>query len=162
MTPRASLPVLAAFAWLACLAPALAERISAPAGVSVELPEGWKTEQRGGRLSAYSPDEDAFVMILPIEPGSNDAMRAQVGTVLQRSFAEVSLLDSGQKLNIGGLPALLFVGAGSVESVNIVFRLAVLSPPQGAPVLVLASASQELEGGGDLVANLIASILPAP
>ncbi len=110
-----------------------------PAGhLGFDPPAQWSVEGKRNKLDLVSPGEDAFIVLLVLEPGDENFLRAQAARVLSGYLADLALADAGRRDSLGGMKAIRLRGTGSSDATSVSFQAAIVSPPGHAPVLVLA------------------------
>jgi len=113
-----------------------------PGHLAFQIPPQWTAEGKKAKLTLVSPGEDAFVVLTVLQPGDENALRAQTAQLLAQYLADMALADSGQRATIAGMPGLRFKGTGSSDATSVRFIAAVVTPERYPPVMLLAYTTQ--------------------
>ncbi|MGE0658719.1 MAG: hypothetical protein AB7F36_05735 [Reyranellaceae bacterium] len=127
-------------------APAVAQTAKGefPAGeLEFVVPAKWNVEGGRQKVILVSPGEDAFVEFTLLQPGSENALKAQLGRRLSSTLTDTVLSDDGQSLKINGMPAVKVSGIGSSDATAVRFVALALAPTAKQPVMVLAYTAQD-------------------
>jgi hypothetical protein len=113
-----------------------------PGHLAFQTPPQWTAEGKKAKLTLVSPAEDAFIVLTVLQPGDENALRAQTGQLLSQYLTDMALADGGQRATIAGMPGLRFKGTGSSDATSVRFVAAVVTPERYAPVMLLAYTTQ--------------------
>lgn len=127
-------------------APAVAQTAKGefPAGeLEFVVPAKWNVEGGRQKVILVSPGEDAFVEFTLLQPGNENALKAQLGQRLTATLTDTVLSDDGQSTRINGMPAVKVTGIGSSDATAVRFVALALAPTPKQPVMVLAYTAQD-------------------
>lgn len=124
-------------------APAQERAEYAPGGLVFALPDRWSVETSKQQLTLVAPNEDGFVQFMPLQPGNDAALRAQVAQLLSTYLADTVLADPGDSVTVNDMPAFRVSGSGSSDATPVQFIAVAVSASAARPVLVLAYAAQD-------------------
>ena len=141
------------FTTLLCLglvAPAFGGKHKVPPDepiVTVEVPDKWKTTERGEHIEAISPDSAVSILVMPAEAKKiNEAMGEAMRYLRNKGGITVrsnSMKREDGQLNGMDVKNVSWLGKNEKGDVKINFKI--MSVPEGKPVIVVYWASPDAE-----------------
>jgi len=135
---------------LGLLAPAFGRKHQVPPDepiVTVEVPDKWKTTERGEHIEAISPDGAVSFLVMPAEAKKiNEAMGEAMRYLRNKDGITVkadSMKREAGQLNGMDVKHVSWLGKNQKGDVKINFQI--LSVPEGKPVIVAYWASPDAE-----------------
>jgi tRNA U34 2-thiouridine synthase MnmA/TrmU len=132
------------------LAPVFAGTHKVPPGepiVTVEVPDKWKTTERGEHIEAISPDGAVSFLVMPAEAKKINEAMGEAMRYLRNKDAITVRADSMQReagqLNGMDVKNVSWLGKNQKGDVKINFKI--MSIPEGKPVIVVYWASPDAE-----------------
>jgi hypothetical protein len=113
----------------------------ASAGITFDVPAGWKEEQDGDQLTLSAPDDSISVVVWVTEEGDFDAATKALGEELGKQFKNLKMDGEPKEGTHNGMPHASTGGSGQIEGQDMVFSADLLQAKK--PVIVLTFASPD-------------------
>jgi hypothetical protein len=139
-----------AFLCVGLLAPVFAGRHKVPPDepiVTIEVPDKWKTTERGEHVEAISPDGAVSFLVMPAEAKKiNEAMGEAMRYLRNKDGitvkAESVKREAGQ---LNGMDVKHVSWQGKTQKGDVKINFKIMSVPEGKPVIVVYWASPDAE-----------------
>ncbi|HEY6047006.1 MAG TPA: hypothetical protein VIU65_10415 [Pyrinomonadaceae bacterium] len=127
------------------------------AGVTFELPKGWKAEPDGEVITVSTPDDSLQMVFWVPDEANFDAAVKELDKELGKTIKNIKMSGAGKKDTHNGMPHFGQSGTGEVEGTTIEWSVDVLGAKK--PVIILTFAAPGVwEQHAESAAKFIASI----
>jgi predicted Zn-dependent protease len=127
------------------------------AGVTFELPKGWKAEPDGEVITVSTPDDSLSMVFWVPDEANFDAAVKELDKELGKTIKNIKTTGAGKKDTHNGMPHFGQSGTGEVEGTTIEWSVDVLGAKK--PVIILTFAAPGVwEQHAESAAKFIASI----
>lgn len=127
------------------------------AGVTFELPQGWKAAPDGEVITVSTPDDSLSMVFWVPDEANFDAAVNELDKELGKTIKNIKTTGNGKKDTHNGMPHFGQSGTGEVEGTTIEWSVDVLGAKK--PVIILTFAAPGVwEKHAEDAAKFIASI----
>jgi hypothetical protein len=133
----------------------------AAAGISIWVPDTWKSSTKEGVLTIVDPKDEAAVTFVVV-PG--DTLKAAIGRLdveLAKFAGDVKVKGKPEELKINGMDALAIKATGDAKGVPVGIMVVIVKTPTGKALLAVALVeAAKLDKHKPMFAEIFNSLKP--
>ena len=132
------------------------------AGVSVDLPAGWKVGNENGMTTVLEPKEEAAIMIFSVEGEKAQETLGQLDAMLGKMATDVKWPGKPQEVTVNGMKGFANKGTAVVDKKEAQLGILVLKTPNGKALFLLGMVEMaKKEAHRDNMNAVMGSVKPA-
>jgi hypothetical protein len=152
--------LVAVVALLLAAVPALADGTvitQKSTGLSVTLPEDWKTKTEGDLIESASPDDLCQMLIFKVDPDNLDAALGAIDSALT-DLGELKFEGEPEKMTVNELPAVTVQGTAKVKDAKVHVAAAVVDAGEHCLVVLVFGGDEALAKHADATRGIFHSV----